>query len=151
MTAYLWVKTLHIVTMAAWMAAVFYLPRILVNQAEAAGEAAVQARLARMGRRLYRFGHVMFGLAFGFGLLLWLGYRVIPDFPTMVAAGAAGWLHAKLTLVIALLAYYIVTGRWVKAAAVGRALPSSKALRWFNELPVLCLLAVVVLVVLKPF
>lgn len=151
MTAYLWVKTLHIVTMAAWMAAVFYLPRILVNQAEAAGEAAVQDRLALMGRRLYRFGHVMFGLAFGFGLLLWLGYRVIPDFPTMVASGAAGWLHAKLTLVIALLAYYIVTGRWVKAAAVGRALPSSKALRWFNELPLLLFIGVVYLVLAKPF
>ena len=151
MTVYLWVKTLHIVTMAAWMAAVFYLPRILVNQAEAAGEAAVQARLALMGRRLYRFGHVMFGLAFGFGLLLWLGYRVIPDFPTMVASGAAGWLHAKLTLVIALLAYYIVTGRWVKAAAAGRALPSSKALRWFNELPLLLFIGVVYLVLAKPF
>ena len=151
MTAYLWVKTLHIVMMTAWMASVFYLPRILVNQAEAAGEPAVGARLGLMGARLYRFGHVMFGLAFLFGLVLWLGYRVIPDFPTMVAAGAAGWLHAKLTLVIALMVYYMVTGRWVKAAAAGRALPSSKALRWFNELPLLLFIGVVYLVLAKPF
>lgn len=163
MTAYLWVKTLHIVMMTAWMASVFYLPRILVNQAEAAGEPAVAARLGLMGARLYRFGHIMFGLAFVFGLVLWLGYlvplhlneyfdqQVLPDFPTMVAAGAAGWLHAKLALVIALMVYYVVSGRWVKAAAAGRALPSSRALRWFNELPLLLFIAIVYLVLAKPF
>ena len=86
MQAYFWVKTLHIVMMTAWMAAVFYLPRILVNQAEAAGQQAVQQRLGLMGRRLYRFGHVMFGLAFILGLVLWLGYHVIADFPTMVVS-----------------------------------------------------------------
>lgn len=151
MQAYFWVKTLHIVMMTAWMAAVFYLPRILVNQAEAAGEPAVQARLGLMGKRLYRFGHVMFGLAFIFGLVLWLGYHVIPDFPTMVASGAAGWLHAKLGLVVALLAYYILTGRWVKRAAAGGALPSSRSLRWFNELPLIAFIGVVYLVLAKPF
>jgi len=151
MQAYFWVKTLHIVMMTAWMAAVFYLPRILVNQAEAAGQAAVQERLGLMGKRLYRFGHVMFGLAFVFGLLLWMGYRFIPDFPTMVASGAAGWLHAKLGLVVALLAYYILTGRWVKRAAAGGALPSSRRLRWFNELPLIAFIGVVYLVLAKPF
>lgn len=151
MQAYFWVKTLHIVMMTAWMAAVFYLPRILVNQAEAAGEQAVQQRLGLMGRRLYRFGHVMFGLAFILGLVLWLGYHVIADFPTMVVSGAAGWLHAKLGLVAALFAYYIVTGRMVKRAAGGGALPSSRSLRWFNELPLIAFIAVVYLVLAKPF
>ena len=151
MQAYFWVKTLHIVMMTAWMAAVFYLPRILVNQAEAAGQPAVGERLGLMGRRLYRFGHVMFGFAFLLGLVLWLGYHVIADFPTMVVSGAAGWLHAKLGLVALLLVYYIVTGRWVKAAAAGRALPSSRALRWFNELPLPALVAIVWLVLAKPF
>ena len=142
MTAYLWVKTLHIVMMTAWMASVFYLPRILVNQAEAASEPAVQARLGLMGARLYRFGHVMFGLTFLFGLVLWLYFGM---------GQGVGWLHAKLTLVIALMVYYVVTGRWVKAAAAGRALPSSKALRWFNELPLLLFIGVVYLVLAKPF
>ena len=151
MQAYFWVKTLHIVMMTAWMAAVFYLPRILVNQAEAAGQTEVQARLGLMGKRLYRFGHVMFGLAFILGLVLWLGYHLIPDFPTMVVSGAAGWLHAKLGLVAALLAYYIVTGRLVKRAAAGGALPSSRSLRWFNELPLIAFIAVVYLVLAKPF
>src|SRR3546814_1618418 len=127
------------------MAAVFYLPRILVNLAEAGGDPGVRARLVLMGRRLYRFGHVMFGLATLLGLVLWLGYRVIADFPTMVGAGT-GWLHAKLALVVLLLAHFIVAGRWLKGLDKGRALPSSKALRWFNELPVLLLVAVVYLV-----
>lgn len=151
MQAYFWVKTLHIVMMTAWMAAVFYLPRILVNQAEAAGQQAVQQRLGLMGRRLYRFGHVMFGLAFILGLVLWLGYHVIADFPTMVVSGAAGWLHAKLGLVAALFAYYIVTGRLVKRAAGGGALPSSSSLRLFNELPLVAFIGVVYLVLAKPF
>src|SRR3546814_5706299 len=89
------------------MAAVFYLPRILVNLAEAGGDPGVRARLVLMRRRLYRFGHVMFGLATLLGLVLWLGYRVIADFPTMVGAGT-GWLHAKLALVVLLLAHFIV-------------------------------------------
>src|SRR3546814_6483573 len=99
MQAYIWTKTAHLVFVIAWMAAVFYLPRILVNLAEAGGYPGVRARLVLMGRRLYRFGHVMFGLATLLGLVLWLGYRIIPDFPTMVGAGT-GWLHAKLALVV---------------------------------------------------
>ncbi|WP_433852010.1 CopD family protein [Stenotrophomonas nitritireducens] len=148
---YEWVKTFHIVFVVAWMAAVFYLPRILVNLAEAAGQAQVGERLQLMGRRLYRFGHVMFGLAFVLGLVLWLGYRFLPDFRTMVAPGAAGWLHAKLGLVALLLVYFIFTGRWLKSAARGGALPSARTLRWFNELPLLLFIAIVYLVLAKPF
>ena len=150
MTAYLWAKTLHIVFVIAWMAAVFYLPRILVNLAEAGAAQAVRARLVLMGRRLYRFGHVMFGLAVVSGLVLWLGYRVLPEFPTMVAMGS-GWLHAKLALVAVLLGYYIVAGRWLKGVDAGRPLASSTALRWFNELPLVLLVAIVWLVLAKPF
>jgi putative membrane protein len=150
MTAYFWIKTAHVVFVMAWMGGVFYLPRILVNLAEAGNEPAVRARLVLMGRRLYRFGHMMFGLAFVFGLVLWLGYRVFSDFPTMVAPGS-GWLHAKLALVVLMLAHFIFSGRWLKGVDAGRALPSSKALRWFNELPVLLLIAIVYLVLAKPF
>mgnify|MGYP006178660651 CR=1 FL=1 len=74
MHAYLWLKTAHLVFVIAWMATVFYLPRILVNLAEAGDDLAVRARLVLMGRRLYRFGHHMFGVAFVLGLVLWLGY-----------------------------------------------------------------------------
>ncbi|HYG05459.1 MAG TPA: CopD family protein [Stenotrophomonas sp.] len=149
MTLYLWIKTFHLLFVIAWMASVFYLPRILVNIAEAGDDSAVRVRLALMGRRLYKFGHNMFGLAIVLGAVLWQGFRFIPDFPTMVGGG--GWLHAKLALVILILAHFIIAGRWLKGADQGRALPSSRALRLFNELPVLLLLGVIWLVLAKPF
>ena len=138
--AYLLTKTFHLVFVIAWMAAVFYLPRILVNLAEAGNEPAVRARLMLMGWRLYRFGHVMFGLAFVFGLALWLYFGI-----------SGGWLHAKLLLVALKFVYYIVAGRKLKGVDAGKPLPSSKALRWFIDLPVLLLIAIVWLVLAKPF
>jgi putative membrane protein len=149
MQAYFWTKTFHLVFVIAWMATVFYLPRILVNIAEAGDVPAVRERLVLMGRRLYRFGHTMFGLAVIPGLVLWLGPRFWPDALPGIFIG--GWLHAKLTLVALLLAYFIVSGRWLKGVDKGRALPSAKTLRLINELPVLLLVAIVYLVLAKPF
>ena len=140
MQAYLWTKTAHLVFVFAWVAAGFYLPRLLVNLAEAGDEPAVRARLVLMGRRLYRFGHVMFGLALAAGLVLWFGFGIV-----------GGWLHAKLLLVALLLAHFVVAGRWLKGVDAGRALPSARALRLFNELPVLLLVGIVYLVLAKPF
>ena len=138
--AYLWTKTAHLVFVMAWMGSVFYLPRILVNLAEAGAEPVVRARLVLMGRRLYRFGHMMFGFAVVLGLVLWLHFNI-----------AGGWLHAKLVLVALMLAHNTIAGRWLKGLDKGRALPTSKALRWFNEAPVLLLVGVVYLVLAKPF
>jgi putative membrane protein len=140
MQAYLWTKTAHLVFVMAWMGSVFYLPRILVNLAEAAGEPAVRTRLVLMGRRLYRFGHMMFGFAVILGLVLWLHFGI-----------AGAWLHAKLGLVVLMLAHNTVAGRWLKGLDKGRSLPSSKVLRWFNEAPVLLLVGIVYLVLAKPF
>ena len=137
---YFWIKTAHLVFVIAWMATVFYLPRILVNLSETTGQPDVQARLLLMGRKLYRFGHNMFGLALILGLVLWLYFHI-----------SGGWLHAKLTLVALLLAHFIIAGRWLKSVEQGRALPSSSRLRLFNELPVVLLVAVVYLVLAKPF
>ena len=143
--AYLLTKTAHLVFVIAWMATVFYLPRILVNLAEAGDgdtveSRAVRARLLLMGRRLYRFGHIMFGLALLLGLALWLHFGI-----------GGGWLHAKLLLVVLMLAHYIVGGRWLNGVEAGRPMPSSTALRWLNEVPVLLLIAIVYLVLAKPF
>ena len=99
----LWTKTAHLVFVMAWMGGVFYLPRILVNLAEAGDEPAVRARLVLMGRRLYRFGHIMFGLAVVFGLCC--GWYRVCQLPTW---SRGGWLHAKLALVAVMLAHYIV-------------------------------------------
>lgn len=138
--AYFWTKTFHLVFVIAWMAAVFYLPRILINIVEAGDAPAVRDRLVLMGRRLYRFGHVMFGLALVLGLALWLHFGI-----------AGAWLHAKLAAVIVVLAFYIVSGRWLKRAAAGGALPSGRTLRIVNEIPVLLMVAIIYLVLAKPF
>jgi putative membrane protein len=139
--AYLWTKTAHVVFVMAWVSTVFYMPRILINLVEAGDEPAVRSRLLLMGRRLYRFGHIMFGIAAALGLVLWLYFGV---------AGGA-WMHAKLGLVVLMLAYFILAGRWLKGVDRGRALPSSTTLRWFNELPLVLLIAIVYLVLAKPF
>jgi putative membrane protein len=147
---YLWIKSFHVLFVIAWMATVFYLPRILVNLAEAGDEPTVRARLLLMGRRLYRFGHNMFGIAVAFGLALWQGWRLWPSALPNVVAGMH-WIDAKLSLVVVLLAYFVWAGRMVKRCGKGGALPSAKALHWLNELPVLLLLGVIFLVIAKPF
>ena len=147
---YLLIKSLHLLFVIAWMATVFYLPRILVNLAETANEPAVHARLRLMGRRLYKFGHNMFGIAFLFGLILWQGWRVFPQSLPNVTSGTH-WIDAKLTLVVVLLVYFTWAGRVLKRSEKGLALPSARTLRWLNELPVLLLLGVIWLVLAKPF
>ncbi|HEY8585475.1 MAG TPA: CopD family protein [Rhodanobacter sp.] len=147
---YLLIKSLHLLFVIAWMATVFYLPRILVNLAEAVDEPAVQARLQLMGRRLYKFGHNMFGIAFVFGVTLWQGWRMFPaTLPNLTAN--SHWIDAKLTVVALLLVYFVWAGRMLKRSQNGGALPSSRTLRWLNELPVLLLLGVIWLVIAKPF
>ena len=138
--AYLWTKLFHVLFVIAWMATVFYLPRILVNLAEVGAQPAVRDRLALMGRRLYRFGHVMFGLALVFGLTLWMHFGM-----------EGGWLHAKRPLVALPLGQFIFPGRWLKRSAAGASLPSPTALRWFNEVPLVLAIPVLWLVYFKPF
>lgn len=136
------VETLHIVSVIGWMAAVFYLPRILINLVEAGEQPAVRERLLLMGRRLYRFGHILFAAALLAGLTLWLHFKVGQN---------GSWLHVKLTLVGLILASYLLSGHWLKRAAAGGQLPSATAIRWFNEVPVLLVLVIVYLAVGKPF
>ncbi len=148
MNAYSLIKSLHLLFVIAWLASVFYLPRILVNLAEAGDHPQVRDRLLLMGQRLYRFGHHMFGIAFVFGTLLWLGHRFIASLPDVVHGG---WLHAKLLLLAWLFAYYIISGRMLRAIAAGGKPRTPTWLRWYNELPVLLTLAVIWLVIAKPF
>jgi len=138
--SYPWIKTLHILFVIAWMAAVFYLPRILVNIAEVGDQAAVRERLHLMGRRLYGFGHIMFGIALVFGLILWLHFKI-----------GGAWMHAKLTLVVLLMVFYIVTGRYLKKSMAGRPLPGSVFFRWFNELSLVLAIPIIYLAVAKSF
>lgn len=135
----LWIKALHIVFVTSWFAGLFYLPRLFVNHAMETSPEAI-ARLMLMEAKLYRFMMPLAVLALAFGFWLWLGFSI-----------SGGWLHAKLVLVLALIAYHLYCGKLLKLFKAGKNTHSHTWYRWFNELPVLILLAVVILVVVKPF
>lgn len=135
----LWIKALHIVFVTSWFAGLFYLPRIFVNLAQETGTVA-QARLLLMARKLYRFMSVLSIPAIGFGLWLWLGYGF-----------AGGWLHAKLALVVLVIGYHHACGSLLKKFENAANKRSHVWYRGFNEVPVILLLAIVILVVVKPF
>ena len=139
----LWVKSLHIVFIASWFAGLFYLPRILVNLAMVPpGSEAEKARLLLMARKLLRFSTFLAVPALGFGLWLWLGYGI---------GRGSGWMHAKLALVLVVIGYHHGCGVLLRQFIAGNNRRSHRWYRWFNELPVLLLLAIVILVVVKPF
>jgi protoporphyrinogen IX oxidase len=139
----LWVKSLHIVFIASWFAGLFYLPRLFVNLAMESDHAAT-ARLLLMARKLYRFMGMLALPALAFGLWLWLGYGI-------GRGPGNGWLHAKLALVVLLIGYHHACGALLKKFEAGVNKRSHGWYRWFNEVPVILLLAVVILVVVKPF
>jgi len=136
-------KALHIVFVVSWFAGLFYLPRILVNLAME-NDATAQQRLLLMAHKLYRFMWILALPALALGLWLWLGYGI-------GKGPGNGWLHAKLTLVLLLLGYQHACGSLLKKFATGRNTRSHTWYRWFNEVPIILLLAIVLLVVIKPF
>lgn len=141
----LWLKAFHIVFVVTWFAGLFYLPRLLVHHVEA-GEPAVRDRLKIMERRLLVMTHIGGGLAVLFGLAtLWAYAAAAP------AYFSQGWLHAKLALVVVLIAYHAWLVRLVRDFARDANRKSGRWLRIFNEMPGLLLIAIVVLVVVKPF
>jgi protoporphyrinogen IX oxidase len=135
----LWIKAFHLIFVTSWFAGLFYLPHIYVNLAMEQDPQA-QARLLLMAHKLYRFMQPLMLLALAFGIWLWLGYGF-----------KGGWLHAKLTLVIVLIGYHHYCGRLLKQFRAQQNHHSHVWFRWFNEVPVLLLFAVVILVVTKPF
>jgi putative membrane protein len=139
----LWVKALHIVFVASWFAGLFYLPRIFVNLAQE-DDATTKARLLLMAKKLYRFMTMLAVPAVLLGLWLWLGYGI-------GKGPGNGWLHAKLAIVVLLIGYHHGCGVLLKKFEQGRNTRSHVWYRWFNEIPVIGLLAAVILAVVKPF
>lgn len=135
----LWIKALHIVFVISWFAGLFYLPRIFVNLAMES-ETVAHARLLLMARKLYRFTSILMIPALVFGVWLWLGYGF-----------KGGWLHAKLALVLLAVGYHHACGSLLKKFENAANKRSHTWFRWFNEVPVVLLLAIVILVVVKPF
>jgi putative membrane protein len=138
----LWVKSLHLVFMVTWFAGLFYLPRLFVYHAMT-GDQAGRERFKLMERKLY-WGIMTPGgvLTIVFGLWLWLGW---------FQGAFGGWFHAKLALVALLAAYHLWCGMLLRDFAADRNTKSHVWLRWFNEVPVVVLIATVFLVVFKPF
>lgn len=135
------VKALHISMVVAWFAGLFYLPRIFVNLAMVPPDSvAERERLLLMAGKLYRFMTPLGVLAVALGLVLWLGFGF-----------SGAWLHVKVALVTVLVVYHWHCSRLLKAFQAGNCKRSHVWFRFYNELPVLVLFAVVFLVVLKPF
>ena len=139
----LWVKAFHIVFVASWFAGLFYLPRIFVNLAMVDPQSiAERDRLVLMARKLLRFSTLIAVVAVSLGAWLWLGYGI---------GRGAGWMHAKLAVVVLAIGYHHACGVLLGRFMDGTNQRSHRWYRWFNELPVLFLTAAVLLVVLKPF
>jgi putative membrane protein len=136
----LWIKAWHIIFMVTWFAGLFYLPRLFVYHSMS-DDAASIARFKIMERKLF-YGIMTPGAALTifFGMWLWLGY------------GASGaWIHAKVTLVGLLVAYHVYCGKLLLDFKHDRNKHGHVYYRWFNEIPVIALIGIVILVVVQPF
>lgn len=138
----LWIKAFHIITMVAWFAGLFYLPRLFVYHSEST-DLLSHARFKLMEWRLYygiTWPAAILTTIFGMWLLSynWPYYR------------QAAWLHAKLMLIIFLWVFHLVCGHYLKQFKMDKNSKTTRFYRVFNELPTLLLIAIVVLVVVKP-
>ena len=138
----LWVKAFHIISLVCWFAGIFYLPRLFVYHA-ACEDKPGKERFKVMERKLYRgimTPSMILVLIFGG----WMLYLVPAWF-------SQGWMHAKLTLVALLIAYHHVCLIYLKQFDQSRCTKSHVFFRWFNEAPVIALVAIILLAVVKPF
>ena len=141
----LWIKSLHIVFIASWFAGLFYLPRIFVNLAMVPADSlAERDRLLLMARKLLRFMTIIAIPAVALGVWLWVVYGI-------GWGPGNGWMHAKLAVVLLALGYHHACGRLLRKFGIDGNRHGHVWYRWFNEAPVMLLLAAVVLVVVKPF
>lgn len=142
--AYPWIKSLHIVSMVAWMAGLLYLPRLYVYHSMAPAGSDQSETFKIMERRLQRGIMTPAMIAtWGFGLLL-AGTPGVVDW-------RMGWIWAKLAFVVGLTVFHIVLVRWREAFAADRNRHPTRLFRIVNELPTVALIAIVILVVIKPF
>jgi len=139
----LWLKAFHIFFVVSWFAGLFYLPRLFVYHAMA-GDQTTRDQLKVMERKLYRFVTPMMWLSIGLGLLMLYQYA-------WAAWSSMVWLYLKITLVTLLVVYHFYCGHLVRQFADDRNHHGHVWYRWFNEIPVLILLPVVILTIVKPF
>ena len=137
----LWIKSFHIVFMVAWYAGRFYLPRLFVYHAQSEDKISIE-RFKIMERKLYvGIMTPCMVLTLGLGMWLWLGYGF-----------RGGWLHAKLALVLVLVAHHFYLGKLIRDFKHDRNRHGHVFYRWLNEIPALpVLIGIVILVIVKPF
>lgn len=138
-----YIRAFHIISMVCWFAGIFYLPRLFVYHAMSDDQTS-QERFAIMERKLYR------GIMTPSMIATWgFGLSMIALAPSVYLP--QGWLHIKLALVILLTIYHLVCGRFRLRLANEPQYKSHVYWRWFNEIPVIILISVVILAVVKPF
>ena len=142
--AYPWIKALHIVAIIAWMAGLLYLPRLFVYHAEAPIGSDRAATFAIMERRVLR------GIMNPALVMTILFGGLLAAAPGIVDWGQ-GWIWAKLALVGGLILVHMLLARWRREFAVGAIPHSARFFRGVNEIPTILMIAIVVLVVVKPF
>jgi putative membrane protein len=136
----LWIKSFHIIFMVTWFAGLFYLPRLFVYHAMSNDQASID-RFKIMERKLF-YGIMTPGgvITLVLGFWLWFGYGF-----------TGGWLHAKVALVLILVGYHVWCGKLMIDFKLDRNTKSHVWYRWFNEVPVVFLVVIIILVEVKPF
>ncbi|MBV1881761.1 MAG: protoporphyrinogen oxidase HemJ [Pseudomonadales bacterium] len=139
----LWIKAFHIISVICWFAGIFYLPRLFVYHAMSTDTVSVE-RFKVMERKLYRGIMTPAAIAtvvLGFWMVIlgWEHYQT------------ANWLYIKLALVAGLIIYHLYCGKLLSLFANDKNHRSDVFYRWFNEVPVLLLVTVVILAIVKPF
>ena len=140
---YLWIKALHVVAVIAWMAGLFYLPRLFVYHTRQVVGSENDALFQMMERRLMKAIMRPAGVV-----------ALLAGIATVVASGIAWstpWLSAKLLGVVGLVVYHAMLERYLSSFARGERLKSEKFFRLINEVPTVLLIWIVILVVVKPF
>jgi protoporphyrinogen IX oxidase len=137
----LWLKAFHVVFVVMWFAGLFYLPRLFVYHCVATDAPSIE-RFKIMERRLFAIMTIGALLAATFGVSMLIAAPGLLSF---------GWMHAKLTLVLALIGYHVWCYRLMLSFRTDSNRHSQRWYRWFNEAPSLLLIAIVLLAVVKPF
>ena len=142
MDAYLWLRFLHIISFVAWMAGLFYLPRLFVYHTQKPTGSDAADTFVVMERKLLRIimNPAMIVTIVTGGLLIWL-----------TDAWVQGWLHAKLLLVALLIAFHMALARWRRQFAEGRNAHSERFYRIMNEAPTVLLIGIVFFAVFRPW
>ncbi|ACJ00168.1 protoporphyrinogen oxidase HemJ [Rhodospirillum centenum] len=141
---YLWIKSFHVISMVAWMAGMFYLPRLFVYHTQTTPGAADYQRFVVMERKLLKY---IMNPAL---IATWtFGLAMLALNPSLLSG--QGWMHAKILLVLGMTAAHMLLGRYRREFEETRSARSEKFFRVFNEVPTILLIVIVILVIVKPF